>query len=301
MSNDKSFLVTGATGTVGTATTKSLLAMGRRVVAAVRNPDKGRAHFADALAAYPKRLTFIPLDFDGSAPPRELFAGVDGTFLMRPPQIGEVESLIFPFLRAAADAAPGADAASGPVVFLSLLGAEWMPFLPHRKIEKEIERLGLRHTFMRAGFFMQNLDTVFRDFIREMDELPLPAGKSKTSFVDARDLGEAAALLLGSGAEAPPAVKLTGEERQTYQDVGRALSRELGREISYTAPRRKEFERRALEAGWEPGYVTVVSRLFMTVRLGLAGKVTDTLRGILRRPPRRLQEYIRDYREAWLR
>jgi uncharacterized protein YbjT (DUF2867 family) len=269
--------------------------MGHSVLAASRYPEKSRATFAEVLKKYPRRLELISVDFDGTTPPRELFAGLDGLFLMRPPQVGDVESLMFPFLRQAAEAGVPY------VVLLSLLGAQWMPFVPHRKLEKEIARLGLPHTFMRAGFFMQNLDTVFREFIRQENELPVPAGSSRTSFVDARDLGEAAAKLLASEESPPAAVELTGEKRYTYYDVARELSEELGRRITYAAPGSREFERRALAAGWNPEYAKVVSRLFLTVRLGLAQKVTGDARALLGRPPRSLEQYITDYRDVWLR
>jgi uncharacterized protein YbjT (DUF2867 family) len=119
--------------------------------------------------------------------------------------------------------------------------------------------------------------------------------------VDARDLGEAAAKLLASEESPPAAVELTGEKRYTYYDVARELSEELGRRITYAAPGSREFERRALEAGWNPEYAKVVSRLFLTVRLGLAQKVTGDARALLGRPPRSLEQYITDYRDVWLR
>lgn len=241
------------------------------------------------------RIAVVHLDFDGTDPTPEAVSEVDGVFLMRPPQIADVAKKMFPFLR-------GVREHGEPrIIFLSLLGAQYLPFVPHRKLEKEIGRLGLEHVFIRAGFFMQNLSDLFREFIRDQGIIPAPAGRSSTSFVDARDLGEATARLLEAEELAYPTVELTGVQRLTYHDVAERMSRELGREILYPGLSTKAFKNRALQAGWDADYVTVVARLFLTVRLGMASKRTEELRNILDRPPRTMEEYLRDYREVWER
>ncbi|MFP4407022.1 MAG: NmrA family NAD(P)-binding protein [Spirochaetaceae bacterium] len=290
MGNEICYLVTGATGNVGEATVRALLKAGRRVRGGVRDPQRLISRFDEA----GERLEAQHLDFDGSEPDPSLFNDVSALLLVRPPQVGDVETLMFPFLRAAKRAGVVR------VVLLSLLGAQWLPFVPHRKLEKEIRRLGFEYTYMRAGFFMQNLEDVFAHFIRDEGELPVPAGRSVTSFVDARDLGEAAAQLLLADARPPKEVELTGPEAMSYADVARVLTDTLGRNVEYTAPKRLRFEERARAAGWDEAYVTVVSRLFITVRLGMARKVTEDLERILGRPPRRLGEYVADQRHLWL-
>jgi uncharacterized protein YbjT (DUF2867 family) len=257
---------------------------------AVRRPHIVRERFGSNEG----RLEAVPFDFDGSQPPPSLFQNVAGILLIRPPQVGDVKDKMFPFLRAAREAGVSR------IVFLSLLGAQWIPFIPHRKLEKEIRRLGFDYTFVRAGFFMQNLENVLAGFIRNDHELPVPAGESRTSFVDARDLGEAAARLLLS--DTPPrTVELTGTESLTYHDVARILTKEIGTTISYTKPRTSAFTSRATASGWDPSYTTLVSRLYLTVRLGMASKVTDDLGKLLGRPPRLLSDYVSDRREVWLR
>jgi uncharacterized protein YbjT (DUF2867 family) len=303
MDTDNVILVTGATGNVGLETTLTLLAEGRRVRAVVRDQQRGREKILSALASSPRHtvsqheagrlLECRSFDFLRDSASPELFNGVSGVFLMRPPNIGQVQPYIFPFLRTARDAGVRC------IVLLSLLGAQKLFFIPHRKLEKEILRLGFGYHFLRAGFFMQNLDTVFRDFIGRDGELPVPAGGGFTSFVDARDLGEAAARLLLDHGEASSAPELTGSEAYDYHQVARMLSEELGYPVRYTAPGLRAFRKRALADGWDPGYSKIVGRLFYTVRFGMAARVTDDLQRILGRPPRSLRVYIRDYRPAW--
>jgi uncharacterized protein YbjT (DUF2867 family) len=181
------------------------------------------------------------------------------------------------------------------------MGAQFAPFIPHRKLEKQIDHLSFSYDFLRAGFFMQNLDSVFAPFIRQDDEIVAPAGRGKTSFVDARDVGEAAANLLRAGGGEKRAFDLTGPEALDYYQVARRMSRVLGRRITYTKPGGREFRRRAEAAGFDSEYVAVISRLFLTVRLGVAGRVTGALGDILGRPPRNITTYLKDYKESWAR
>jgi len=72
------------------------------------------------------------------------------------------------------------------VVYLSTLGAEKNVIIPHHRIEKHIMGTDITYTLLRASFFMQNLLEVHRADIVEHDELFVPAGSGKTSFIDAR-------------------------------------------------------------------------------------------------------------------
>jgi uncharacterized protein YbjT (DUF2867 family) len=299
----ETILVTGATGNVGLAATLHLLANGRRVRAVVRDPEGARRRILDdrrnplavGSGGTGSHLELVRFDFLRDAAETSLFRGVDQVFLMRPPAIGDVKTFLFPFL------ATAQRAGVAHVVLLSLMGAGHMPFVPHRKLEKEILRLGLGHSFLRAGFFMQNLDTVFRDFVRYDDELPVPAGNGRTSFVDTRDVGEAASRLMLDGRRPSNAHVLTGSEALDYHQVAAILSEELGRRIVYTRPSLRAFKRRARAAGWDPGYARLVGRLFYTVRFGAAARTSEDLPRIIRRKPRTLRDYVRDYRAAWER
>ncbi len=111
--------------------------------------------------------------------------GVDRVFLLRPPQFAKIRRDFEPFLLTVLQAEVER------VVFLSVRRAERNPLLPHRRIEKLLELSGLAWTHLRPNDWMQNFATVHRDDIRR-GELWAPAGKGRTSFVDARDVAEAA-------------------------------------------------------------------------------------------------------------
>ena len=94
------------------------------------------------------RFDFGDLDTYATA-----FAGVDRLFLMRPPALSDVNR----YMRPVVDYAAGADVRH--IVFLSLLGAEKNSLVPHAQVQRLLRESGTPFTFLRAGFFMQNLST----------------------------------------------------------------------------------------------------------------------------------------------
>lgn len=277
-------LVTGATGNVGAEVLKGLLGKPAHVVAGVRDPG---------VEALPPAVEARALDFEKPATWPGALAGIEHLFLVRPPQISDVKTTLGPFLEEAKRR--GVE----HVVFLSLLGVEKNPVVPHRAIEAKIRELKFAFTMLRASFFAQNLDTTHRVEIRDRSEIFVPAGYGRTSFVDVRDLAAVGVkALLG---ELPPnqAYPLTGAEVLTYDEVGRMLSEELGRPIRYANPSMLKFVLQKRREGVPWAFALVMLGLYTTCKLGLAARVTPDLGELLGRPPISMRQYIRDYREVW--
>jgi uncharacterized protein YbjT (DUF2867 family) len=277
-------LVTGATGTVGRHVVRGLAEQDVSAAAATRRPAS-----ADDLP-----LPAVRFDFEDPAT-YDAFDGVDRLFLVRPPAIATVWDSIFPALDAAARA--GVE----HVVFLSLLGAEQNPVVPHRWIEWKLLRSGMDWTFLRPSFFMQNLATTHQAEIRDHDRIVVPAGQGRTSFVDARDVAAAGVRALTGLGPRNAAYALTGAEALTYGEVAALLSDVLGRPIRYANPSVLDFVRHARGQGHPWPFVLVMTGIYLTARLGLAGTVTDDLERLLGRPPTPVRTFIEDYRTHWER
>lgn len=104
------------------------------------------------------------------------------SILMRPPKLADSEVDMHPFLQSAKKNGVK------KIVFVSLLGVERNPIVPHRKIENMLKGLGVPYCFLRPSVFMQNLNTNHREEIKERNAIFIPAGKSKTSFIDTNDV-----------------------------------------------------------------------------------------------------------------
>jgi uncharacterized protein YbjT (DUF2867 family) len=282
---DSPILVTGATGNVGSAIVKQLITAGQPFIAANH----------DLVEAKEKLGSDTPLVwFDFEQPTSfSAFRGVKSLFLLRPPHISDVDTVI----------APAIDAAKvcgvEHIVFLSIQGVERIKFVPHYKIEQAIAATGIRHTFLRCGFFMQNLSTTHRVEIQERGEIDVPAGRSKTSFIDVRDIAEVAALVLTQPEDKPSTLTLTGGEALDYDQVAAVLTDVLGKPIRYTNPSIPGFMLRQRQQGRTWGQLSVMTMLYTLTRLGNAASVSDDVQALLARPPRSFRQFAEDYRPAW--
>lgn len=279
-------LVIGATGNVGREVVKSLHELGFPARAAALNER-------DAANVPAEADETVFFEFGKSETYAAAFEGVKKMFLMRPPAISDIETYIKPVIDYAA--AAGVE----QIAFLSLMGVEKKSYVPHYKVEKFLEASGVPYTFLRAGFFMQNLDTTHRADIVEHDDIFIPAGHAKTAFIDARDIGAVAAHVLTTPGHENQAYELTGQDALTYDEVAEIFSEVLGRKISYSHPSLLSFARRMKQRGYAWGYVAVTAFLYLSTRLGSAAKVTDEVRRLLGRDPITMRQYVEDYTAVW--
>lgn len=280
-------LVTGALGNVGAEVVNSLLARGVIVRAADIAPAKTRQRFGD-------RVDAVAFDFSDPRTYADAFRGVQSVFLMRPPQISDVRKIMFPALEAARAAGVR------NIIFLSLIGIENNTRVPHYAIEQWLRQSGLNYTFLRCSFFMQNLNTTHRAEIAEQDEIFIPVGASKTSFIDTRDIGAVAALALTTPGHEKQAYDLTGSEALDYYQVAQQLSQVLGRRITYRNPSAPAFFARQLARRRSLMFALVTTWLYHNTRGGLAATVTGEVERLLGRKPITLRQYIQDYRDCWI-
>ncbi len=280
-------LITGATGNVGGEVVKICARENVEAVAAVSDLAKSAGRFASGIE---------PREFDFTRP--ETFAGamrdVSKVFLLRPPAISKARRDIFPFLEYCRCARVE------QIIFLSLLGAEKLSFTPHRRIELEILRLDIPYTFLRPSFFMQNLATTHRDEIKSENEIFVPAGKGKTSFVNVRDVAFVAFMSLSDAQHLNKSYELTGSEALTYFEVAEILSDVLKKPIIYRNPSLLSFIWRSWRKHKNLSFVLVMAIIYTTARFGQAGLITEELPKLLERKPVSFRQFAEDYKDCWI-
>lgn len=276
-------LVTGATGRVGSQVAADLGERTATVRVASRRPDEVRDRFGDAEA----------VEFDLARPETwgAALDGIDRLFLLFPPGTGTGP------VREFLDAASRVGVAH--VVFLSVLGAEKVPVLPHRRLERHLERGAPTYTFLRAAYFMQNLSEIHRPEIVTRDELFVPAGDGKLGFVDARDVAAVAARALTETGHEDRAYDLTGAAALDFTAVAEIFSAVLDRQITYADPSRLAFAHRMTARGVPLSLVAFMLAEYQVARFGLAARTTADVERVLGRPATSMRTFVADYRERF--
>lgn len=280
-------LVTGATGNVGSAVVRLLVERGQQVRAAVRSHP-------DASTNLPYNVESVAFDFEKPETFEPALSGITTLFLVRPPAISQVKKYIYPAIALAQ--AVGVER----VVFLSLLGAESNRIVPHAQIEAYIKSIGLPYTFLRASFFMQNLSTTHCQDIRDDNEIFVPAGKGKTSFIDVRDIAAVAVKAMTEPGHENKAYALTGEQALNYYEVAEIFTNVLGRQIVYANPSILKFALKMYGRGLDTMFIVVMIGIYTTARLGLAARVTSDVRHLLQKAPISIEEFVQDYQDFWM-
>ena len=280
-------LVTGASGNVGSYVVKELIKMGEEVIAAGTDIIKLKAMFGDKIEAVHLDLT-KQQTFDNA------LRDVARIFLMRPPHLGKPEDL-HPFI----------DAAQKHNIkllsFLSLMGVENNTIPPHHKIEKYIEEKGIPFAHIRPGFFMQNVSGIHSNEIKELDKIFVPAGKSKTSFIDTADIGLAVATVLHEAEKYKnTAHTITGPEALDYYQVADVLRKVTGRKIIYDKPGFLKYRSYYINnRGLDKKYVNVTVALYFMTRMGTAKDVTGDFYKLTGKQPRTFEEFAKENVDAF--
>lgn len=274
-------LIIGATGNIGRHLVDTLLESRQQLLLGVREPEKARA-------IWKHHASYIHFDF--SEP--ETFE----------PAVGAVERCFF--------IAPHDDPV--PSVELFLQHAKHLKQLtfssgrttggvegkPLHTIEQRIWDSFIPATILRPGWFMQNFTGWIGDDIREERKIILPAGEAKTAFIDVRDIAEVAALTLIHGGHTGHTYELVSDEAFDHYQVAEMISRAIGEKVEYQPMGPLDYIKRMMKKGWSRDVAEHTVELYRLVMEGREEETTADVEDILERKPRRLQDFIEEYKEA---
>jgi uncharacterized protein YbjT (DUF2867 family) len=300
---EKTILVTGATGTVGSEVVKQLAAIssysGYNVRAAVHSKNKSN----QLRQLESEGVEFVDLDYTKHETVAHALNNVDKIFLqtLPTPNVADISSNIIKEAKK-----------NGVkyVVKLSAMGAGSEPkstiLRLHGEEEKIIQDSGLPYTFLRPPAFMQNFVTQFGHTIKTQNAFYVPAGDAKMSFIDSRDIAALTTeILTMNNPESSrqhyenKAYDITGPDALSYVQAADILSSEAGKKISYVNVTEEDARKGMKQVGMDEWFIDIMMELFRIIRTGYGSETTTVVEDITGRKPIPFSQFAKDHTEVF--
>ena len=275
--------ITGAGGTVGSEVVKKLESAKVSFRAAYFSKKKAKA-------ALEKRIDAVTMDYNRPEMLRAAFQGCDKLFLLGPNALNQTQLEL-----KAVEVAKAVGVQH--IVKHSVMGADEEAFslaLVHRPVEKAIESSGMAWTFLRPNSFMQNVVTFMSESIKAEAAFYSASGEAKISHVDVRDIATVAVKTLTEPNHEGKAYTLTGPEALTYDEFANELSKVLGRTIRHISISPSDFKLGMLAEGMPEAIADRMLDLERYFREDQASRITNDIKQVTGRDPRRFAKYLRD-------
>ncbi|MGW4485105.1 NmrA family NAD(P)-binding protein [Amycolatopsis sp. NPDC004368] len=289
-SDDRLFLVTGATGKTGGGALRLLLDGGHRVRAMVhREDDRSRA-----LAEAGAEVVVADLhDLDGMT---TALRGVGGAYFCHPILPGLVESTVI-FAQAATEAGVRS------VVNMSQISARREAgsnaARQHWLSERLLDRTDLLTTHIRPTFFAEWLKMWWEKRDGE-GYLRLPFGDGRHAPIASADQSRViAALLLQPEPHNRAVYSLHGPVELDHHGIAAEMAAELGHPVHYEPISVEEFSASGRERGADPHLVQHLANVAVDYRNGVFSGTNDIVEKIGGRPPLSVAEFVRENRGAF--
>jgi uncharacterized protein YbjT (DUF2867 family) len=244
-------LVTGATGRVGRHVVDQLAKRGAAVRVLTRDPSK---------AQFPAGVEVVQGDLLDIDALRGAFDGVRTLFLLNAVTGDE-------FTQAILTLNVAREAGVERVVYLSVIHTDRFVNVPHFAVksgaERMLEQMGFSATILRATYFIDN-EHMIKDVVLNHGVYPMPIGSKGVAMIDARDIGEVAAIELIRRNQGPvtlpvETINLVGPDTLTGPDVAAIWSDVLGRPVVYGGDDPAGFEQNM--ASFMPKWMAYEMRL----------------------------------------
>lgn len=281
-------LITGPTGTVGSALLPQLAAQGA-TVRALAHSSAGRAQI-EGHGAEP-----VDGDLDEPGTLEQAMDGCDHVFLLSPssPRQPERETRAIDIAarvgvrHVVAMSAMGASAAT-PVEFL-----RW-----HAQIDDHLAASGLEYTILRSAAFMQAhllpVDTVTREGVWYG-----MCGDGVAGFIDARDIAAVAAHVLTTPGHVGATYELTGPEPISMPQAAMELAGVIDQQVRYVDVPPDEYRANLARAGLPDWLADSLVGLYHMVRGGHMATVTNEVEKATGRPARSYRDFVEDHRAVF--
>jgi uncharacterized protein YbjT (DUF2867 family) len=282
-------LITGATGSVGSALAEQLAQKNIPFRALVRNLDK---------AGNLKHLNGVELvvgDFNDQQSIVNALKGIEKVFLLSNSsedaerlQSNFVDALAKSEVKHIVKLSQFAANINSPVRFLRY----------HAAVEQKIKDTGLQYTFLRPNLFMQGL-LGFADLIKYQQKFFATAGDAKISMVDTRDIASVALNALLSRDNESKIYNITGPEAISHKEIAENLSTVLAKKIEYINVSDAELLTALSQVGFPAWQAAGLIEDYAHYARGEAAVLSNDVMEVTGTVPRTFADFVKEYRAAF--
>jgi uncharacterized protein YbjT (DUF2867 family) len=264
------YLITGATGDIGSRVVQRLLERGERPRIFVRNAEKARARYGD-------RVDIAVGDLADSGSLLAALQGVDALFLLNSgPELAVRD-------QGAAHSAKAAGVKH--LVKLSSMDAQnvgtgvW-----HAQGEAAIQASGISFTFVQPTGFMSNA-LWWAAPIKAEGIVRSATGDGKIPFIHSDDIADVAIKALTTREYCGESLPITGPEALSYAEMTTRIAAVIGKSLKFQ-PISEEQERQQMIAGGDtPEVVADHVSIYRSILEHRLATVTDNVHRVLGRKP----------------
>lgn len=279
------YLITGATGDVGSKVVEHLLRRGEQPRVFVRHAEKARAQFGD-------RVEIRVGDLADSASLRTALQGVDEFFLVNSgPEIPARDAI-------AAEAAKAAGVRhlvklSSMDVQQGLAIGAW-----HERGEAAVRASGIPFTFVQPTGFMSNLLAWARS-IKAEGIVRASTGNGRRAFIHSDDIAAVATEALTTRKYDGASLPITGPQALTFAEATERIGAAIGKQLTFQPISDEEARQRYAATGAPEDETEAHVSLWRAIREGRLAAVTDNVERILGRKPIPFDQWITENATAF--
>lgn len=275
-------LIVGATGNIGSEIIKQLAVQKIHPRIASRDITKAKKKF-------PKHEDFIAFDFERPETFEPALKSIDKVFCIAPHD--NPATSVRAFLKAAQS--------SGiqHIIFSSGRTTATIEGKPLYQVEQLILESKTPSTIIRPGWFMQNFTSwIGGESILNEGKFYLPAGDSKTAFIDVRDIAAVAIRTLLEDGHKGKIYELTSDEALSHSEVAQKIACALHQPVQYVALSDEDYIDKKVAEGWNLETAKHTVQLYQIVRnTGKEAKVSTDVEQVLHRLPISFDEFVETY------
>lgn len=279
------YVVTGATGAVGTLVVEQLIKRGHRPRIFVRDADRARSIYGNCVDVFAGDLAEV-------ATLKPALRGADALLLVN----------AGPNLAAQDEAAAHAARAEGVnrLVKLSSYDAEqnvgtgvW-----HARGEKAIRASGIRFTFVRPSGFMSNA-LLWAASIKAEGIVRSATGEGRIPFIHPQDIADVATRALTSHEYDGMSLPITGPEALSYAEMTGKVGAAIGKALTFVPISEEQVRSRMIRNDPEEIVAAHLS-IYEAIREGRLAAVTDTVECVLGRKAITFDQWIQENAAAFV-